>query len=156
MTRWLHASLTLFVGLGIVGALTLRGQTPGSWNARNGLALHGYDAVAYFDEGRAVEGRSECTFVWEGIMWRFSAPERRDRFAANPATFAPQFGGFCAYGVSRGYAVDVDPEAFAIVDGRLYLNYSKRVQRLWNEDRPGFIKRAEANWPKVMTGLMGR
>jgi hypothetical protein len=156
MNRWLHASLTLFVGLGIGGALTLRGQTPGSWNARDGLALHGYDAVAYFDEGRAVEGRPPYVFVWEGITWRFSSAERRDRFAASPAAFAPRFGGFCAYGVSRGYAVDVDPEAFAVVDGRLYLNYSKRVQRLWNEDRLGFIKKAEANWPKVMTDLMGK
>lgn len=149
MNRWIFGLLLFLTGIGIGGALTLRGQTRPAVNAERGLALHGYDVVAYFEEGRAVKGSIQFTATHDGVTWRFSTAARRDAFLREPQRFAPQFGGFCAYGVSRGYAVDVDPEAFAVVDGRLYLNYSKRVQRLWDQDRPGHIETARANWSKV-------
>lgn len=109
-------------------------------------AIRGYDPVAYHLEGRPVKGRAEFRHDWNGATWRFASAANRDRFAADPARYAPQYGGYCAYGTSRGYKVSSDPEAFAVVDGRLYLNYSKPVQTTWNKDRPGHIAEADRRW----------
>jgi hypothetical protein len=140
---WIVAAATA------VGVAGQGGATGGPFNATRGVALNGYDVVAYFEEGKPVRGSDAFTFVWQGVTWRFATAARRDAFARNSAAYAPQFGGFCAYGVSRGYAVDVDPEAWAIEGGKLYLNYSKSVQRTWNQDRAGYIAKATAQWPAV-------
>ena len=113
------------------------------------VALDGYDAVAYFTDGKPIEGRSEITHEWHGAVWRFATPEHRDLFAADPAKYAPQYGGYCAYAVSKGYTADIDPEAWKIVDGKLYLNYDREVQKLWEQDVPGYIRKADANWPRI-------
>ena len=153
MIRLAYRISVLIVALGIAGAMTLRGQTPGSINTANGVALQGYDVVAYHLQQQAVKGTRAYTHQWRGVTWHFATAENRDRFAQSPESFAPEFGGFCAYGVSRGYAVDIDPQAFAVVDGKLYLNYSKRVQSTWNQDRAGYIEKARQNWPKVSADL---
>jgi hypothetical protein len=153
MKRLLYALCATLVAIGVGGALTLRGQSAGALNNRNGVAVQGYDVVSYFSEGRAVRGQPAFTHEWNGVAWRFATAANRDAFAAAPEKCAPEFGGYCAYGVSRGYAVDVDPEAFAVVDGKLYLNYSKRVQRTWDQDRAGYIEKARAGWPKVQAAL---
>jgi hypothetical protein len=153
MIRLAYRLSVLIVVLGIAGAMTLRGQTPGSTNAANGIALQGYDAVAYVTLQKAVKGQRAYSHDWRGVRWQFASAANRAQFAASPESFAPQFGGFCAYGVSRGYAVDVDPDAFSVVDGKLYLNYSKRVQATWNQDRAGYIEKARQNWPKVSADL---
>lgn len=115
-----------------------------------GTAIDGTDPVAYFTEGRPVEGSSRYTYKWKGATWRFASAANRDRFAADPAKYAPQFGGYCAWAVSRGYTASTDPDAWKIVDGKLYLNYSKSVQRQWEQDIAGNIKAGNANWPKVL------
>ena len=153
MIRLAYRISVLIVVLGIAGAMTLRGQTPGTINAANGVAIQGYDAVAYHTQQEAVKGSRAFTHAWRGVTWQFASAANRDRFARSPEQFLPEFGGFCAYGVSRGYAVDIDPQAFAVVDGRLYLNYSKRVQTTWNTDRAGYIENARTNWPKVAADL---
>jgi hypothetical protein len=153
MIRLAYRISVLLVALGIFGAMTLRGQTPGSINAANGVAVQGYDVVAYHLQQQAIKGSPAFTHPWRGVTWQFSSAVNRDRFAEAPHSFVPEFGGFCAYGVSRGYAVDVDPQAFAVVDGRLYLNYSKRVQRTWNQDRAGYIGKARQQWPTVSADL---
>ena len=153
MIRLTYRISVLIVVLGIAGAMTLRGQTPGSINAANGVAVQGYDVVAYHAQRQAVKGSRAFTHAWRGVNWQFASAENRDRFSSSPEAFAPEFGGFCAYGVSRGYAVDIDPQAFAVVDGRLYLNYSKGVQSTWNQDRAGYIEKARQNWPKVSADL---
>lgn len=153
MIRLAYRISVLIVVLGIAGAMTLRGQTPGSINAANGVAIQGYDAVAYHTQQQAVKGQRAYTHIWRGVTFQFASAENRDRFAASPEAFVPEFGGFCAYGVSRGYAVDIDPQAFAVVEGKLYLNYSKRVQAAWNQDRAGYIEKARRNWPKVSADL---
>jgi len=112
-------------------------------------AIRGYDAVAYHTEGKPVPGRSEFSHEWNGATWHFASAANRDRFAAAPARFAPQYGGYCAYGTARGYKVSTQPEAFAIVDGKLYLNYSIEVQATWNQDRPGYIRQADHNWREL-------
>ena len=88
-----------------------------------GVALHGYDAVAYFTQGQAVPGSAQFEHRWNGGRWRFSTAAHRDAFAKAPDQYAPQFGGYCAWAVSRNYTADIDPIAFAVVDGKLYVNY---------------------------------
>lgn len=114
-----------------------------------GTAVDGYDVVAYFQDGRAVEGTREYAYEWEGATWRFASAEHRDLFAASPGRYAPQYGGFCAYAVSQGTTADIDPEAWKIVDGKLYLNLSRSIQEIWLRDIPGYISLADQNWPQL-------
>lgn len=117
-----------------------------------GTAVEGIDVVAYFEEGRPVKGSADFEHQWKGARWRFASAAHRDRFAADPERFAPAYGGYCAYAVAHGGTADIDPEAWKIVDGRLYLNLNARVKALWEEDVPGFIARADANWPRLLAG----
>jgi hypothetical protein len=118
--------------------------------SRAELALRGHDAVAYWTDGRPVPGTAAFEHRWNGAVWRFATAANRDAFAKEPARYAPQFGGYCAYAVSRGYTADADPSAWRIVDGRLYVNYSRRVQTLWEQDIPGNIAKGRSNWPAVL------
>ncbi|WP_041659869.1 YHS domain-containing (seleno)protein [Acaryochloris marina] len=112
----------------------------------NGAAIRGTDPVAYFTEGEPVQGLREFAYEWEGATWLFASAEHRDRFADNPRAYAPQYGGFCAYGLSYGALVSTMPDAWSIVDGKLYLNYSIAIQNQWKEDTTGNIDRANLNW----------
>jgi hypothetical protein len=118
-------------------------------NASGGVAIKGYDAVAYFDAGAAVKGDRRYTFDWMGARWRFASPESLAKFQAQPERYAPQFGGYCAYAVSENYTADIDPEAWTVRAGKLYLNYSKKVQELWLQDADRRIAAAERNWPAL-------
>ena len=93
---------------------------------------------------------SDFTTEWHGATWRFASAAHRDQFVADPEKFAPQFGGYCAWAVSQNKTAGIDPEAWKIVDGKLYLNYSKDIQAKWEQDVPGNIGKAEANWPKLL------
>ena len=115
-----------------------------------GTAIDGTDPVAYFTEGRPVEGSADFTYEWNGATWRFASAENRDTFIAAPAQYAPQYGGYCAWAVAQGYTASTDPAAWKIVDGKLYLNYNKDVQQRWEADVPGNIASANGNWPKVL------
>ena len=119
----------------------------------NNLAVEGYDPVAYFTEGRPVKGDRDFTTQYNGAQFRFASQANLDMFLADPAKYAPQYGGYCAWAVSQGYTASIDPEAWRIVDGRLYLNYSRDVQKRWEADIPGFIKAADGNWPKIKSEL---
>ena len=114
------------------------------------LAVGGYDPVAYFTEGRPVEGRSDHELEWTGATWRFSSAGNLAAFKADPESYAPRYGGYCAWAVSQGYTASTDPTAWRIVDDKLYLNYSRDIQRRWEQDIPGNIVKADANWPKVL------
>ncbi len=94
-----------------------------------------------------MQGQVKFTAAYRGQKYRFANADNRDAFAANPAKYAPQYDGYCAYGVSRGYKVGVDPLAYKVVKGKLYVNYSRSVQRTWSRDIPGYIAKAETNWP---------
>ncbi|MEW5975994.1 MAG: YHS domain-containing (seleno)protein [Acidobacteriota bacterium] len=113
------------------------------------VALKGHDPVAYFSEGKPVKGQSQYQHEWMGAKWFFSSAENRDAFAANPEKYAPQYGGYCAYGVSEGHKAPIDPAAWSIVDGKLYLNYSLDVRKSWQKDIPGRIAKANEHWPKI-------
>lgn len=131
------------------GAALAHAIAPVDTNWR-GLAIGGYDTVAYFTDGKPVEGSSEFVTTWKGATWRFASAAHRDAFVAEPDRYAPQFGAYCAWAVAQGYTASIDPEAWRVVDGKLYLNYSKSVQKQWEEDVPGNIARGDANWPKLL------
>jgi hypothetical protein len=116
-------------------------------NAKSGLAVRGYDVVAYFIESKPVRGSAEFEHEWMGVKWRFASKENRDTFARSPEKFAPQFGGYCAWAVGHNYTADGDPEAWRIVDGKLYLNYNRSVQKQWEQDRAKWIEQGQRNWP---------
>ena len=113
----------------------------------SGVAIKGYDPVAYFTQSRPVKGSPAFTYQWMNSTWWFASAEDRDEFATNPEKYAPQYGGYCAYGVSQGHTAPIDPEAWTIVEGKLYLNYSKGVKKTWSEAIPQHIEEANRNWP---------
>lgn len=112
----------------------------------SGVALKGFDAVAYFAVNNAVEGDQRYEFVWNGAKWLFANAENLEKFKADPAAYAPQFGGYCSYAVSKGYTADGDPKAWKIVDGKLYLNYNPEVKRMWEHAEQENINKAETSW----------
>ncbi len=137
----------LFLILTLCIAWSCQGQDR-IFSTRNG-AVDGYDPVAYFTDSMPVKGTEHITLDWQGATWHFSSEANRDLFKANPEKYAPQYGGYCAYGVANGYKVKIEPEAWAIVEGKLYLNYNLKVQEDWNTDRAGFIEKADAQWPSL-------
>lgn len=118
--------------------------------ATGGVAINGYDPVAYFTDSKPVEGSEAITSTWNGATWRFASAENKAAFDANPTQFAPQYGGYCAYAVSKGYTASTAPNAWTVHDGKLYLNYSRVVRGLWSRDIPGNIAKGDANWPTVL------
>jgi YHS domain-containing protein len=118
----------------------------------SGLAIRGTDPVAYFTVGKALAGSSDYEYQWNGATWRFSSQENMELFVANPEQYAPQYGGYCAKGISEGNLVSIDPDAWRIVDGKLYLNYSKDVQKQWLQDIEGNIKLGNENYPSALQG----
>jgi len=116
------------------------------------VAIKGYDTVAYFTRGEAMEGSQEFSHRWLGATWHFASPAHRDLFAADPAKYAPQYGGYCAWAASRNYVASTDPEAWDIVDDKLYLNFSKLVHARWSLGKRSNIAKGDANWPGLLAG----
>jgi len=116
---------------------------------RSGVAVKGYDVVAYFTQSKPVKGSAAFTHPYIGATWWFASAADRDEFARSPEKYVPQYGGYCAYGVSQGHTAPIDPEAWTIIDGKLYLNYSKGVKKTWSEAIPQHIERANQNWPRL-------
>lgn len=139
--------LASFGGVGTAQAGTMINQTD------NGVAIEGYDPVAYFTMQRPVMGSDAFAHNWLGATWHFSKVEHRDLFVANPAKYAPQYGGYCAGGLALGHTAVVDPEAWHIVDGKLYLLYSKRVLKSWEKNIPLRVAEADHNWQRIRIDL---
>ncbi len=124
-------------------------KEPAVYKTKDNLALSGNDAVSYFKDGKPVAGKPAFTYNWIDATWRFSSAENRDAFAKNPEKYAPQYGGYCAFGTSQGHLVPGDLQAWKVVDNKLYLNYNKDVQKYWLQDVYGNIQKADENWPKL-------
>jgi YHS domain-containing protein len=139
--RWILAAVVLVVAAAAPAAAQRVNAD------RKGLAVKGYDVVAYFVDGRAVPGDASFEHTANGVRYRFASAANRDRFAREPERFVPQYGGFCAWAVSRGYTADTDPLAWRIVEGRLFLNYDRSVQRQWETDVRGNVAKGDTNWP---------
>ena len=116
---------------------------------QQGFALKGYDPVAYFADGGPAAGNAAIRYRWRGATWLFSTEEHRKAFMADPARYAPQFGGYCAFAVSRGTTADGDPLQWAVVDDKLYVNTNAFAMQLWDKDRPGNIRAGNSNWPLI-------
>lgn len=114
-----------------------------------GTAVGGYDPVAYFKDGKPSKGKTAHTFTHEGATWRFATAENLATFKAEPAKYAPAYGGHCAWAMAQGYTAKGDPNHWKVVDGRLYLNYDARIQSRWEKDIQGFITKADGQWPKL-------
>jgi hypothetical protein len=138
----------------LTAALALAARPAGAGTpevfATGGVAIHGYDPVAYFTEGKPVQGRRDLMLKWAGAMWRFSTEANLAAYEMNPRRYAPQNGGYCAYALSLGAIATTVPEAWTIHDGKLYLNFSTAVRRIWSADIPGNVRKADANWPAVL------
>lgn len=140
--------LALFVG---TLALPLAAQTKTLLNLdKTGLAIQGYDPVAFSTDGKPVKGKPEFPARHNGALYYFASKEHRDLFKADPAKYEPAFGGYCAYGVSRNKLVEIDVDAFQVVDGRLLLQYSKGVRDDFNKDTKGNLTKANTNWPALV------
>jgi YHS domain-containing protein len=143
--------LFLITFLSVAIALAACGKTESALGFNTdatGVALRGFDAVAYFAVENAVKGDPKYEYVWNGAKWIFSSEENMKKFQANPDAYAPQFGGYCSLAVSEGYTADGDPEAWKIVDGKLYLNYNKQVRQKWEANQAERIEKGSANWQK--------
>ena len=121
--------------------------------SQDGIALKGTDPVAYFTQGQVVAGKSEFSHDWGNTTWYFASAEHRDLFASDPQKYAPQYGGFCAWAVSKNNTAPIDPEAWKIVNDKLYLNYSPSIQEKWSKDIPGNIAKGDRNWPELLREL---
>lgn len=155
MKKLLLGSLFVVLLLLVGGVIFLRSMgvlatEPVYANAEG--AIGGYDPVAYFDENKPVKGSQEFSTEWNGAVWYFSSADRKARFEAEPERYAPQFGGYCAMAVSGGYTAMSSPEAFAIVDNKLYLNFDAAVQEEWSAQQDELIAAAEENWPGALMG----
>ena len=118
---------------------------------KDNAAIGGYDAVAYFKENKPVKGLVEFSVSYKGANWLFASKTNADLFKAIPEKYEPQYGGYCAYGCSQGHKAKTSPDAWTIIDGKLYLNYNTDVKAKWSKDQQGYIKKADANWPNVKT-----
>ena len=151
--RFLTASALLGLAAGALMLSPATAYAGDKFFVDNGAAIGGYDPVAYFEQGHPVAGNPAITADWEGATWHFSSAVNRDLFLSRPEDFAPQYGGYCSYAAAKGYVASTDPEAWAIVDGKLYLNYSKSVHNRWEKRRSKYIADADANWPGIRKNL---
>ena len=119
-----------------------------------GVAIMGYDPVAYFTESRATKGSEEFSYDWLGTPWHFASPEHRELFKSEPVKYAPQFGGYCAGEVTfDGITVNIDPDAWRIIEGKLYLGYDKGFAADLEAHPENWLPKAVANWPKLKVKL---
>ncbi|MGF1474969.1 MAG: YHS domain-containing (seleno)protein [Geminicoccaceae bacterium] len=117
----------------------------------DGVAIRGTDPVAYFTEGKPVQGNSAISTEWNGATWHFSSEENRDQFLSDPEAYAPQYGGFCAWAVAeKGKLYSTQPDNWSIVDGKLYLNFNDDIQAQWEQDIPAFIDQGDQRWPEIL------
>lgn len=145
----------VFIALTVAIATNAAAQTPINAPADN-VAIRGYDPVAYFQDGAAREGSADFRYTWNDVTWHFASTENLESFRADPERYAPQFGGYCAWAASQGYVADVDPNAWTVHEGRLYLNFSSGVRRRFMRGIEGNIRAAERNWPALAADISGR
>ncbi len=147
-----HAVIPVLVMAALAGAAGTASAIDPVFSTYLGGAVRGYDPVAYFTDGKPVKGKRAHRLKWKGATWSFASAKNKELFETAPEKYAPRYGGYCAWAVSRGYTASIDPEAWTIVDGALYLNYSLGVRAQWSQDVPGNIAKGDDNWPKLLAG----
>ncbi|MES2647975.1 MAG: YHS domain-containing (seleno)protein [Bacteroidota bacterium] len=116
---------------------------------KEGAAIRGYDVVAFFKEQKPVKGLTDYATQWKDATWRFSSQQNLDSFKVSPEKYAPQYGGYCAYGIADGHKAPTETNTWTVLDGKLYFNYNQEVKSTWDKDRPGYIEKANRNWEKI-------
>lgn len=134
----------------VLAVVAIAAKAPIYTPAFSDVAMGGYDTVAYFTQGKPVEGKDAFSTTYKGATFRFSSAANLAKFKANPASYAPQYGGYCAWAMANGYTAKGDPKQWKIVGGKLYLNYNADIQSKWVKDIPGLIRKGDANWPGVL------
>jgi YHS domain-containing protein len=158
MSRFLHPMRNVLLAgtlgataLAVVPALADDSVNTGYFG---GVAIMGYDPVAYFTDSHAVKGSEKFAYDWLGTPWHFANEKHRDMFMSEPTKYAPQYGGYCVGEVAGGsVTINVDPEAFKIIDGKLYLGYADSYMQYFTAHAGDEVAKATANWPKVAADL---
>ena len=143
---------TIALALVSAGPASAQNRAGGEYNGTYaGLGAKGYDVVAYFTQGSAVKGSDRYTHAFGGVTWQFASATHRDAFKAEPERYAPQYGGFCSWGVAeKGRLFDVDPvNGWAIHNGKLYMNFNADINKVFQSDPAGYVEKASSNWPKL-------
>lgn len=149
--RTLFSGLVLmFSGLATAAPVINTLKDSSFFSTRSDTAINGYDSVTYFTQNRPVKGSDSFVFQWKDAKWKFSTQANLDLFRTSPEKYAPQYGGYCAYGVANGNLVKVDPEQFTVLDGKLYLNYDAAIQQAWKKDISGFNKLADSKFQALL------
>jgi YHS domain-containing protein len=117
--------------------------------APGGKAIKGYDPVAFFKESKPVKGSDKFQYKWKDATWLFSTNENLEAFKADPEKYAPQYGGYCAYGTSQGHKAPTQTDTWTVLNDKLYFNYNDKVKELWTKDQANLIKAADEKWPEV-------
>ena len=150
MNRRSFLTLAAALPVTLAGVRAAQAMTPPVFATSAGVAIEGYDPVAYFTDAKPVKGSPDFAIEYDGATWHFATAENRDAFAADATAYAPQYGGYCAWAVANGYTAKIDPDAWTVHDGKLYLNFSRSVRRRWLRDIDGNIAKGDANWPSVL------
>ena len=132
-----------FLALTILAGVTFAGDANLTFH---GIAIQGYDPVAYFTDGKPVAGHPAITASHDGAIYQFASEAHKAAFEADPLRYAPQYGGYCAYAAAQGAKAPIEPEQFTVVEGKLYLNFNADVRQRWNQDRASYIRKADAYW----------
>jgi len=147
----------LFLLVIVLNTITTFAQTNkrvSEFNLENKIAIQGYDPVAYFTQKKAVKGKKEIAASFEGVIYYFSSQANKDAFSKNPSNYEPQYGGWCAYAMgANNEKVEINPETFKIVEGKLYLFYNayfNNTLKSWNKDESNLKKKADTNWAKII------
>lgn len=140
----------LFFATAALAAPPVNTLTAGLFGGQHGIAILGYDPVAYFTEGKPAKGQDRFVHEWMGAKWKFASQRNLDLFRADPARYAPQYGGYCAYGVAQDNLVSIEPDKFSVIDGKLYLNYDAEVQAIWLRDPARYIRRANTKFKTLL------
>ena len=148
--RFTKLACMLMLGVGLTAQAHAQSKTLLNLD-KNGLAVQGYDPVAFFTDGKPVKGNPQFTSSLKGATYYFASAEHKAAFDKEPAKYEPQFGGYCAYGLSKNKLVPIEVDAFQIVNGRLLLQYDKGIRDKFNKDVPGNLKLADANWPGLVS-----
>jgi YHS domain-containing protein len=138
----------LFLFIMLISAVTVHAQKAEIFQ-KDGAAIRGFDAVAFFIEGKPVMGEEKISYEWKGARWLFSSSANMESFKNDPEKYAPQYGGYCAYGIADGHKAPTEADTWTIIDDKLYFNYNRKVKEMWRKNTKGFIEKANANWPEL-------
>lgn len=141
---------SLFASAPALAAPPINTLKTGLLGGRSDTAILGYDTVAYFSVGKPVKGQDGFVTEWRGAKWKFASQSNLDLFKADPEKYAPQYGGYCAYGVAQDNLVSIEPDKFTVLGGKLYLNYNADVQATWLKNPAGYVKQADAKFKALL------